>query len=870
MNYFAEPLCDVLKALDTSAQKGLNQAQFEAARAKYGKNQLRAQKKTPLIVRFVRQFRDVMILILIAAAIVSFAVAARGGDAHAFFEPSLILAIVIVNAVMGVLQESRAEKAMDALKTLCAPHARVVRNGREAIVDAAELVPGDVICVEAGDFVPADARLIDAFSLRCEESALTGESVPVDKDAAAAVASDAPLAERVNMIYAGCSVAYGRARAVVVATGMHTQMGRIAGLIEDAPEAQTPLQARLTSLGKTLGLIAVAACAVIFGVGLLNRIPVLEIFMTSVSLAVSAIPEGLAAIVTVILSIGIQRMARKNAIIRRLSAVETLGSASIICSDKTGTLTQNRMTLVQGYTLETDKIEAIGENCSEPLKKLLSYATLCCDASFEIVDGQEKHIGDPTESAIVAAAYKNGITKAALNRKYPRLAEIPFDSDRKLMTTVHNIDGAVYAIVKGAFDAIEERCVSGCDRAEDAVTAMSEQALRVLAVAVKQLEGVPEQPVAEELESGLRLIGLVGMIDPPRPEVREAVKVCRRAGITPVMITGDHVVTAAAIARDLGILVEGNEAITGMELSRMSDEELSSRVRNISVYARVSPEDKIRIVRAWQSQGEIVAMTGDGVNDAPALKAADIGCAMGKTGTDVAKSAADMTLTDDNFTTIVDAVREGRGIYDNIRKVVGFLLGTNVGEIISVFAAMLLWHVTPLVSMQLLLINLATDSLPAIALGMEPVEKDVMDRAPRPRTQSLFFGGYGVQIALQGLMFGVLTLIAYRLGQARTGLIEGGQTMAFLVLALSQIVQAFNMRSTRSLFSLGAFSNAKLNIAALSSTALVALVAFVPPVRMAFGLVALPGGLYLWALALIVVPLLAMEAAKALDFIKRR
>ena len=873
MEFYTQPLEEVLGEFGVNPQKGLNQAQLEAAREKYGKNALLGRKKPSMLMRFLAQFKDTMIIILIIAAIISFFVAAHSGEAREFLEPTLILAIVILNAVMGMLQESKAEKAMEALKSMSAPHARVVRNGREAVVDASELVPGDVILVEAGDFVPADARLIESASLKSEESALTGESVPVEKSAQAVVAEDAPLGDRANMIFSGCSLTYGRGRAVVTATGMNTQMGRIAGLLDDADDTQTPLQLKLAHLGKLLGVVAIIACAVIFVIGLLSRMPVLEIFMTSVSLAVSAIPEGLPAIVTVVLSIGIQRMAKKNAIIRRLPAVETLGSASIICSDKTGTLTQNRMTLTRAYAVGESAIpEEVGSNCSEAVKRLLSYATLCCDGSVEMQDGKEKHIGDPTETAIVAAAARNGITKAALNRKHPRLAEIPFDSERKLMTTVHEIDGGIYAIVKGAFDVIEDRCVAGgCPpEAEEMVNSMSQQALRVLAVATKKLDRLPEDPTPEELENGLTLIGLVGMIDPPRPEVREAVKICRRAGITPVMITGDHVVTAAAIARELGILVEGNEAITGSELAGMSDEELASRVRNISVYARVSPEDKIRIVRAWQSQGEIVSMTGDGVNDAPALKAADIGCAMGITGTDVAKGAADMTLTDDNFTTIVDAVREGRGIYDNIKKVVGFLLGTNIGEIICVFVAMLLWQRTPLLSMQLLLINLATDSLPAIALGMEAVEKDVMDRKPRPRSEGLFADGYGLQIALQGLMFGVLTLIAYRLGETRTGLIEGGQTMAFLVLALSQVVQAFNMRSTRSLFRIGPFSNAKLNLAALASTALVALVAFVPPVRMAFGLVPLSADLYGVALILILCPLVVMEIAKALGFIRHR
>ncbi len=768
------------------------------------------------------------------------------------------------------MQESKAEKAMDALKSLSAPHARVVRDGREQVIDASQLVPGDIILVEAGDFVPADARLLESAALKSEESALTGESVPAEKDALAQVSEDAPIGDRHNMIHSGCSITYGRGRAVVIATGMNTEMGKIAGLLENADDTQTPLQLKLAKLGKTLGIVAIAACAVIFLIGLLNRIPVLEIFMTSVSLAVSAIPEGLPAIVTIVLSIGIQRMAKKNAIIRRLPAVETLGSASIICSDKTGTLTQNRMTLTKAYADGGQAID-VTEHCPEEILRILKLGTLCCDGSFSMEDGKERHIGDPTETAIVAAAFKNGLKKEDLLLESPRLAEIPFDSDRKLMTTIQKIDGQIVAVVKGAFDVLAERCVAGdLRKAAQLVEEMSRNALRVLAVATRVLQTVPQDPTSEEIERDLTFVGLVGMIDPPRPEVREAVKVCRRAGIKPVMITGDHVVTASAIARDLGIFVEGDEAVTGQELSKMSEEELDRRVRRISVYARVSPEDKIRIVRAWQKQGEIVSMTGDGVNDAPALKAADIGCAMGITGTDVAKGAADMTLTDDNFTTIVDAVREGRGIYDNIRKVVGFLLGTNIGEILCVFVAMLLWHKTPLLSMQLLLINLATDSLPAIALGMEPVERDVMERKPRPKTEGLFAKGYGVQIALQGVMFGLLSLIAYKIGETWTGLVEGGQTMAFLVLALSQVVQAFNMRSVHSLFAIGPFKNHRLNWAALASFALVAAVALVPPIQLAFGLIALNVQMYLVALGLCLVPLAVMEIAKALDWIRHR
>ena len=536
-------------------------------------------------------------------------------------------------------------------------------------------------------------------------------------------------------------------------------------------------------------------------VGLVNGIDVLEIFMTAVSLAVSAIPEGLPAIVTIVLAIGVQRMVKKNALIRRLPAVETLGSASVICSDKTGTLTQNRMTLTKLWLDGSDKLEEVSNQNSEAARQLLRYGTLCCDGSVVFgEDGKEQHIGDPTETSIIVAAHKNGMVQEQLNQSCPRLAEIPFDSDRKLMTSVNKIEGKNIVIVKGAFDMMASRCVKGdIEAAKRMNEQMSKNALRVLAVGYKEIEEVPAVPTSEELENGLTLMGLVGMIDPPRPEAKVAVATCRKAGIKPVMITGDHVVTASAIAKELGILQPDDRAITGAELDAMTDEQLDKEVESISVYARVSPENKIRIVKAWQRKGQVVSMTGDGVNDAPALKAADIGCAMGITGTDVAKGAADMTLTDDNFATIVDAVREGRGIYANIRKVVGFLLGTNIGEVITVFAAMLLWHKTPLLSMQLLWINLVTDSLPAIALGMEAVEADVMDRKPKPKDEGIFAHGLGLRVVLQGLMFAILTLIGFVVGENVTGTLAGGQTMAFMVLSLSQVVQAFNMRSEHSL-----------------------------------------------------------------------
>ncbi len=868
MNPYCQNNDELLKELSVDPKKGLDSQEVSIRLSRYGQNKLKEKKKKTTLQRFFDQFKDAMILILIAAAIVSFVVVCVEQNWGELFEPALILLIVILNAIMGVYQEGKAEKALDALKNMSAPHARVIRDGKESIIDASQLVPGDIIKLEAGDFVPADAKLIHSAGLKSEESALTGESVPSEKDYLAEVKEGAPLGDRQNMVYSGCSITYGTATAVVTATGMDTEMGKIAGLLDNEEDTQTPLQQKLAQLGKYLGIMALAACAVIFVVGLVSGTPVLEIFMTAVSLAVSAIPEGLPAIVTIVLSIGVQRMVRKNALIRKLPAVETLGSASVICSDKTGTLTQNRMTLTKAYADGDSDTELISSSNSEKIRKLLMYGTLCCDGSVVFEDDEEKHLGDPTETAIIVAAHKNGMEQGDLGEKYPRLAEIPFDSDRKLMTTVNRIDGKIVVIVKGAFDVMAKRCISGdLDAAKQMTESMSGDALRVLAIAYKEIDALPEQITSEELENGLHFMGLVGMIDPPRPEAKQAVALCRRAGIKPVMITGDHVVTASAIAKELGILLDTDKAITGAELDAMSDEELDKQVENIAVYARVSPENKIRIVKAWQRKGQVVSMTGDGVNDAPALKAADIGCAMGITGTDVAKGAADMTLTDDNFATIVDAVKEGRGIYANIKKVVGFLLGTNIGEVLTVFFAMVLWQKTPLLSMQLLWINLVTDSLPAISLGMEAVEDDVMDHKPKPKNEGIFAKGLGVKVVLQGVMFAIITLVGFVIGEKVTGTIEGGQTMAFTVLSLTQVLQAYNMRSDHSIFKIGVFTNHKLNWSSLISVLLVAFVLFTP-VRIAFGLVLLEPWLYLVALGLIVAPTIVMELSKALGIIK--
>ncbi|MBO5224411.1 MAG: calcium-translocating P-type ATPase, PMCA-type [Clostridia bacterium] len=861
----------VIETLSSSQSSGLTKEQVEELRERYGENKLKEKKKKSLFRKFLEQFKDVMIIILIVAAIVSFVIACVEQNPREFFEPALILLIVVLNAIMGVAQESKAEKALDALKNMSAPHARVIRDGEEKIINADMLVPGDIILLEAGDFVPADARLIKSTSLKSEESALTGESVPSEKDALAQVKEDAPLGDRCNMVYSGCSITYGTATAIVTAIGMKTEMGNIANMLASEGESQTPLQKKLASLGKYLGIVALAACLVVFIVGLASGIEVIDIFMTAVSLAVSAIPEGLPAIVTIVLSIGVQRMVKKNAIIRRLPAVETLGSASIICSDKTGTLTMNRMTLKKAYVDGEDGLEDISENNSEKVRNLLMLGTLCCDGSVVFADDKETHIGDPTETAIVYASHKNGMAKDELNAKYPRIGGIPFDSDRKLMSTINVIDGKKTVIVKGAVDMMESRCSSGdFVKAKSINDEMSSSALRVLAIGYKVIDEVPETLISEELENGLTFLGLVGMIDPPRPEAKVAVATCREAGIKPVMITGDHVVTASAIAKELGILLDGDKAITGAMLDEMSDEQLDKEVENISVYARVSPENKIRIVKAWQRKGQVVSMTGDGVNDAPALKAADIGCAMGITGTDVAKGAADMTLTDDNFATIVDAVKEGRGIYANIKKVVGFLLGTNIGEIVLVFIAMLVFHQSPLLSMQLLWINLVTDSLPAIALGMEPVENGVMKQKPKPKNEGIFAHGLGVRVVLQGFMFGLLALGAFWIGNVMTGDINVARTMSFMTLSVSQVIHAFNMRSEHSIFVVGPFGNGKLNGACLVSLLLVAFVLFTPGVMTAFSIVYLDWVKYLICLGLAFVLLVVMEIGKAIGCIVKR
>ena len=870
MKFYCEDQTKVLSSLNTS-EEGLSSAEAQKRLEANGKNKLAAAKGKSIVRRFLEQLADPMIIILLVAALISGILAVVENES--FTDVIIILAVVIVNAVLGVYQESKAEKAIEALQEMSAATSKVLRDGKVQIVHSEDLVVGDIILLEAGDAVPADARILENASLKVEEAALTGESVPVTKfidiinlkDGE----KDVPLGDRKNMLYMGSTVVYGRGTAVVTATGMDTEMGKIAGALQQAEDGETPLQRKLNQLSKILTWLVLGICVVVFGVQLIRAgnfnfaDTILPSFMVAVSLAVAAIPEGLAMVVTVVLSMGVTNMSKRNAIIRRLTAVETLGCAQIICSDKTGTLTQNKMTVVDYF--------------GEEQQQIASAMALCCDAE---IDTDGNITGEPTEAALVAWADKLGMKKYDLKKEYPRSGEAPFDSGRKMMSTVHSAPGSYIQYTKGAPDVIIGKCthylkdgkpvpMTDDYRAEilKANKAMADRALRVLACAERKYTAEPASYEADDLEKDLCFTGLSGMIDPVRPEVQAAITECKSAGIRAIMITGDHIDTAMAIARELGILTEEKKAITGSMLNDMSDDQFAKELEKIAVYARVQPEHKTRIVNAWRAAGYVTAMTGDGVNDAPALKAADIGCAMGITGTDVAKGAADMTLTDDNFATIVDAVREGRGIYANIKKVVGFLLGTNIGEVVTVFVAMLLWHKSPLLSMQLLWINLVTDSLPAIALGMEPVEADIMDRKPKPKDEGLFAHGFGIRIILQGVMFGALSLIAFYLGESMTGLNEGGQTLAFMVLALSQVVQAFNMRSEHSLFKIGVFTNKKLNMAALVSVLLVSLVLFTP-VSVAFGLVMLNWKLYLIGLGLVLVPVVVMELSKAAGLIK--
>ncbi len=891
MQWHSLPISEVLEELGVTHNQGLSAKDVKQRQETFGRNILEAKKPKSILMKFLAQFSDFMIIILILAAIVSFVVSYLDGDPD-YVDPVIILCIIIINATLGLLQEARAEKALEALKKMSAPTAHVLREGKFSVIDSAELVPGDIVLLETGGFVPADARLLTAINLKAEEASLTGESHAVDKIAELVLRPETNLGDRVNMVLATSTITYGRGIAVVTETGMNTQVGHIAKLIMEEETPMTPLQKRLAKTGKVLGIAALIICGVIFFLGLMKQLPIFDMFMTSVSLAVAAIPEGLPAIVTIMLSLGVQRMAKKNAVIRKLPAVETLGSATVICSDKTGTLTQNVMTVTQVCSIDGKE-----KPNSSFGSFLLSHAALCNDTILAIDNNTLSLTGEPTEKALVLAAYQAGMNKNELETTYPRVFEIPFDSSRKLMTTVHNSPERGYrSVTKGAFDFMLSRCTHYYQdgkqsplttrdkkRLNSVNNSMTEKALRVIAVAYKNLPENNKNIKKEALEEDLTLIGLIGMIDPPREEVKSAVAVCRQAGIKPVMITGDHVLTAQAIARELGILADGEEAISGEQLTKMSNEELVDNIYRYSVFARVSPEHKVRIVKAFQSRGEVVAMTGDGVNDAPALNTADIGCAMGITGTDVAKNAADMILTDDNFATIVSAVKEGRGIYENIKKAVHFLLSSNIGEILNIFVAILLGLPTPLVAVQLLWVNLVTDSLPAIALGVEPAAKDIMLKKPISPKKGMFADGLAIQIVLEGIMIGSLALLAFVIGfhvydtpafyRSLLPKSDGpvipatyipwvGRSMSFAVLSLSQLFHSFNMRSEHSLSKIGVFTNRKLVYSFLICAFLQVIVLTIPTLAKIFQVV--PLSLRQWAITLFLsmVPILVVELQK--------
>ena len=870
MEYYRQSSADTLHALD-STPDGLTQAQADERLARDGHNVLEEPPKPSVVKRFFAQLADPMILVLLAAALVS---AVTSAYAHeSFADVIIILLVVIINAVLGVYQESKAEQAIAALKALSAAHSRVLRGGKTVTVPSEMLVVGDVLVLEAGDAVPADARVIESASLRAEEAALTGESVPVSKSADALTADgEIGLGDRSNMLYLGSSIVYGRGRTVVTATGMGTEMGRIADALTQTQERKTPLQLRLTQLSRILTWLVLGICAVVFAVGVLragtiNGRVVLDTFLIAVSLAVAAIPEGLAAVVTIVLSIGVTNMSRRGAVIRRLTAVETLGCAQVICSDKTGTLTQNRMTVTE---------------CAGSDEHLLATAmALCVDAVHD--PETDTVTGEPTEAALVRWAVAQGLSPSALRAQYPRVAEAPFDSERKRMSTLHADGSSVVQYTKGAPDVLLPLCdriwidgraepMTDAHRAEIAARnhAMTGSALRVLAAAMRTYDALPGDTSPAALEQHLCFLGLTGMIDPVRPEVVDAIRACRSAGIRPVMITGDHVDTAKAIARELGLLGPGDEAVTGTELSAMDDETFSSRLGHISVYARVQPEHKTRIVRAWRNAGFVTAMTGDGVNDAPSIRAADIGIGMGITGTDVTKNVADMVLADDNFATIVGAVEEGRRIYDNIRRAVKFLLGSNMSEVLSIFTATMLGF-TILEPVHLLWINLLTDCFPALALGMERAEPDIMTRPPRSARESIFAHGVGFDCVYQGVMCAVLTLAAFFIGHYMEYGVwtvtnsPDGTTMAFLTLSMAEIFHSFNMRAHRaSLFTLRT-PNWALVGAAAASLALTTLCIYVPFLANAFDFTPISAAEYAVAMGLAFLVLPIVEGVKCVQ-----
>ena len=897
-NWFNKTFKEVEKELETDLEKGLSKEKAEERQEKYGFNELQQIAKKSIIQRFLEQFKDFSIIVLIIAAIVSGIVGVLQGEG--ITDTIIILIVVIVNAIIGVAQESKAEKSLEALQKLSDHASKVIRNENMEVVPSKELVPGDIVVLDTGDYIPADLRIIEAVNLKTQESSLTGESVPVEKTSEIIEEQEIGIGDRKNMLFSSSLVTYGRGKGIVVETGMTTEVGKIAGMINSTEKQETPLQQKLDKLGKTLGIAALVICAVIFILGILQGKEIISMFMTAVSLAVAAIPEGLVAVSTIVLAIGVQKMVKKNAIVKRLPAVETLGSATVICSDKTGTLTQNKMTVEKIFwndaTREASNIS--DDEIDEELTKLV-YANMLCNDTKISSDGTLT--GDPTETALVDMGFKLNFDPSIYDRM-ERVEEIPFDSDRKLMTTVNKVGDKYVVYTKGGIDEILKRCNSyeiGGQISEELESyinkirqeneKMAQNALRVLGCAYKEIDHIPTKEEMKTIENDLIFIGMVGMIDPPREEAKLAVEKCKTAGIKTVMITGDHKITATAIAKKLGILENDDEAITGLELEQMTDEELEKNVRHYSVYARVSPEHKVRIVKAWQKNGEVVAMTGDGVNDSPALKKADIGCAMGIVGTDVAKEAADVILTDDNFATVVSAVEEGRKIYDNILKVIQFLLSSNIGEVVVLFFATLLtplfskWFgITDINGLEILLpihilwINLVTDSLPALALAFDPANSDIMQRKPIKPGKGIFTKGMTWRVVYQGIMIGVLTLAAFMIGLATTkepigtltldqSKIEVGQTMAFVTLALSELVHVFNVRDNKkTIFKTGIFNNMKLIGAIIISALLMFVILLIPGLREIFSIPVLPKENIIELICLVLAPIVIVEIFKLL------
>ena len=871
--WYTIPTKEVEKQMRTNIEFGLNEKQVEDKQNKFGLNKLEEKKKESIFIKFIKQFNDFMIIILIIASIISAVVARLEGN-NDYIDSIIIIAIVVFNAIMGLVQETKAEKSLEALKKMTAPTCKVKRNGKISTIKSEQIVPGDIVLLEAGNYVPADCRLISSSNLKIEESSLTGETVPVLKDANCTLKEKTALGDMVNMAFSTTIVVNGHGEAIVTDTGMNTKVGKIAKMIITNEAPETPIQKKLGEVGKSLGIACLGICLLIFVIGIFKKIEPIEMFMTSVGLAVAAIPEGLPAIVTIMLSIGVTKMAKKNSIIRKLPAVETLGSSSVICSDKTGTLTQNKMQVTKIANINGET------NDKEYIKWLMGMATMCTDVEISRENGKTELTGEPTEKAIVSKALDEGQNKNELYNVMRRVKDIPFDSSRKMMTTIHKMPNGYRVITKGAPDVLLKRCnkvydngnVTSLDYSrtkliENQNNKMADEALRVLAIAYLDIQSLPSKIDSENIERNLIFIGLIGMIDPPREGVKKAVATCKKAGIKTVMITGDHIITAKAIAKDLGILRNSDLAITGEELDKIPQAVLRRNIMNYSVFARVTPEHKVRIVKAYQSTGAVVAMTGDGVNDAPALKNADIGIAMGKNGTDVAKNAADMVLTDDNFVTIVEAVKQGRNIFDNIKKAVHFLIATNIGEIVTIFLGLLLGLKSPLLAIQLLWINLVTDSLPAIALGLENPKVDIMDKKPRDSKKGIFADGLWQRIITEGTMLGILTLVAFSVGNYLYN-IEVGRTMAFVSLGLLELVHSFNIKSEESIFKVGLFENKYLLGAFILGALLQIVVVVIPSVAEVFKLVPLTQVQWMYTFGISILPLIIMEIQKAFNKIE--